>query len=296
MAKETKNKRIYNWVRKLSYADMKNDYFSSLTKREHKKIKFINEKSAEVKFKNEYTLIDFVDMVTGLEAIHGIIRNNGLFNIPDDLKTNCKVYFDVGANDGSTSIWGHYNLLNAEIYSIEPNPFAIKVMKRNLLRVVGNKINIIEKAASTDGGKIVNLSFDDNLSLMATIKKEWTDNKKNNIKVQTVNLSDLIKDKCDNVNPNDVLLKMDIEGGEISLFNDPYFLETISKYVGNLIIETHGSITEQEKIIREVTKIFPLTSSINTTWLDHKGIPQYFKEFGKRVEVDNFDWTNEDIW
>lgn len=296
MKKETKNKRIYNWVKELTYYDIKSAYFSSLTKREVEKIKFINEKSAEVKFKNEYTLIDFVDMATGLEAIYGIIRDNGLFNIPDDLKTKCKVYFDVGANDGSTSIWGHYNLPNAVIYSIEPNPIATEVMKGNLSRVVGNKINLIEKAASIDGGKIVNLSFDDGLSLMATIKKEWTDNKKNNFKVQTINLSDLIKDKCANIDPKDVLMKMDIEGGEVSLFNNPHFLETISKYVGNLIIETHGSITEQAKIIREVTKIFPLTSAINTTWLDHKGIPLHFKEFGKVVKIDNFDWTNEDIW
>jgi len=146
---------------------------------------------------------------------------------------------DIGAN------FGYFSILMAELagnsgktLSIEPNP-RIADLLRSTRFLQGGKFDVLEMALSDSSGEAI-LTVGDRELGGGTIKPNNLEPGRSQVKVSTVSLDELLKQKgIDNVD----IIKMDVEGVEPLVFRG--MQETIARNPDiQIIIEYSPSIYE----------------------------------------------------
>ena len=161
-----------------------------------------------------------------------------------DLKKKNPVIFDVGANIGLTAIY--FNLLypEAKISTFEANPETQEILLKNL-----EGISNIKKYQTLLSNKIQRVNFFSSSqgALGASIYKARAGINSKKIKLKTTRLSNFITKPID-------LLKMDIEGSELSILKDLYKTKKI-KLIRNILFEYHYIPNSVDNNLSEIIKI-----------------------------------------
>ena len=141
-----------------------------------------------------------------------------------DFNTKNKTPFiiDGGAHIGLFSIYMKLKFPDARILAFEPDPDALKLFKKNILKNNLKKVQIVEGALTDKNGKTV---FSTGLSDGCTIFSE-----ENKIEVTTYRLNDFVELEVD-------CLKLNIEGSEYDVIKN---LEPKLYLTNRIYIEYHG--------------------------------------------------------
>jgi FkbM family methyltransferase len=148
----------------------------------------------------------------------GLDDSNDPFKIQQSLFSNKKprCIFDVGAHYGETALTYTDLFPEANIYSFEPFPDAVKKYKENTSRYP--KVKVFEKAFSNieqESIFYINTSDATNSLLNSNKTDSWIDGAtetKHSIKVQT----DTIDNFCEMMNIESIdILKLDVQGAEL---------------------------------------------------------------------------------
>lgn len=132
---------------------------------------------------------------------------------------------DVGSNVGYTCVlWGH-KFPEAEILAFEPHPVHLRQMRTNLrLNRLEGRVRVVAAAASTAPGRARFSDAENESSLLVGAAGERT------LEVDVVDFFREVGDRFID------LLKMDIEGGEYALLEDPRFAQL---KIGRIALEWH---------------------------------------------------------
>ena len=170
----------------------------------------------------------------------------------DDNLPEGGLLFDVGAWIGPMTLWSAKNR-RARVISLEPDPEAFRQLQENATENKLEKVNCLNLALSPDGNpaQLGIHTFGDSCSSL-------TQKGKSRIQVETITIVDLISEygKPD-------LIKMDIEGGEsLVLNNPPGIIYTIP-----LIISLHSQWYAENTNIEKTLKNWNVTNIENTNYL-----------------------------
>lgn len=157
---------------------------------------------------------------------------------------------DIGANVGTFSLW-IYPYAN-RVYSVEPNPKPMRLLEKTVADNNLTKIYTVEAAITGSDGLRLLKNTDDRL--MQYGSGEINDN--TGIEVKSYRLDTFIKQN--NIEYVD-LMKVDIEGGEVELFESEGFRNIASK-IGTIIGEYHDG--------ERRAKIIPALESSSFRYID----------------------------
>ena len=197
---------------------------------------------------------------------------------------NCRkedmVYYDLGANVGLTSI--PLSDYCKTIYSIEPNPNSVKLLKKNISTNKVKNIKIFQKGVSDKIGEFDFFlghpeSHSPHSSLSGVRHSIQGDTElPYSVKVKLVTLDKLIVDN--DLLPPDVI-KIDIEGAEFHALKG--MKETIRKFKPYLFIEVHPRRlidfgTSEKEFLRYIKKIGYLVENLRYRRLSGYKIYAYY--------------------
>jgi len=156
---------------------------------------------------------------------------NDTFTIFDKYLSRDKIFIDIGAWIGTTSMYGSRK--SKHVYSVEADNLSIKDLSLNLSNnCINNNYTVINKAIFNKDN--VSLNFGKNMFMYGSKMNDSTsqihkdESSGPSIKVKTITIDSIINKY--NINPNDIsLIKVDIEGGEEDLLNDLYNLNNKHK-------------------------------------------------------------------
>lgn len=136
------------------------------------------------------------------------------------------VVIDAGANIGDFTVKSAKLVgSKGKIIAIEPSQNNVEILKENLDLNQLKNVSILQMALSDSSGE----AFIQGEGVSANIIGN-----KNGLKVNTITLNKIIDEYCEK-NQN-IVIKMDIEGGEELVFKDPTFLLKVRE----IAMELHG--------------------------------------------------------
>jgi len=168
------------------------------------------------------------------------IWNKQVYRFPLDIiqSTEDLIIVDLGAHIGLATMYFKNKYTNSHIYSLEPNPQLFNVLEENIgINNIKDVTPLNYAIAPKDSERDFFIDSKENwYSTGGFNPKAWNNRQNTNrISVQTISLDTLYKKfsigKVD-------LLKIDIEGEEYSLIDNPFRGFDI---VQNIVIEIHGS-------------------------------------------------------
>lgn len=136
------------------------------------------------------------------------------------------IVIDAGANIGDFSTKSAKLVgSNGKVIAIEPDKNNVEILKKNLDLNQLNNVSIVNRALSDSSGE----AFIQGDGVSATIMGNTS-----GLKVNTITMKNLIDELC--VDKQNIVVKMDIEGGEELVFKDPTFLLKVRE----IAMELHG--------------------------------------------------------
>ena len=161
-------------------------------------------------------------------------NENFVLNFINELFYSPNFALDIGANHGiyTTVLANKFS----KVYSFEPHPDNIKIIKEKLEKNNIKNVVLEQKAISKSNGIIdlfINKSNHGGHSIVEQLVDcgRWGYLRENSIKVETVTIDDYCKDKKID------FIKCDIEGGEIEIFYTA--VHTLKNNDIKIILETH---------------------------------------------------------
>ena len=152
------------------------------------------------------------------------------------LNVKNKIVLDIGANIGDSSIYFALNEAK-KVIAIEPYLFAYDLLKKN---IESNDLNETIEVINAGYGKMGNVIINSGENSNGKFLTEHTQG----VEVPTYDLSYLLK----NINSNGIILKMDCEGCEYNLLNEP---DSVYEYFDQIQIEYHYGY---EGLVNRLTK------------------------------------------
>jgi FkbM family methyltransferase len=147
------------------------------------------------------------------------------FSVFDKFLKKDKVFIDIGAWIGTTSMYGCRK--SKHVYSIEADNLSIKDLSLNLSNnCIDNNYTIINKAVFNEDNTTIN--FGKNIFMKDSKMNDSTSqiinkNSSYSTQVKTITIDSILKKY--NIEPSSIsLIKVDIEGGEENILNDLYHL------------------------------------------------------------------------
>lgn len=147
-----------------------------------------------------------------------------------------KIVLDIGANIGDSSIYFALNEAK-KVIAIEPYLYAYDLMKKNIeLNNLNEAIEVINAGYGEMGKVIINSGENNNGKFLNEHTGE--------VEVPVYDLSYLLR----NINSKGIILKMDCEGCEYNLLNEP---DSVYEYFDKIQIEYHYGY---EGLVTRLTK------------------------------------------
>lgn len=189
-----------------------------------------------------------------------------------NLSTN-SVCIDCGANVGRISEL--FAKSGARVYSFEPNPLCLNVLKRRVKKYPN--VEVIEKGVldkcctmklyHSDLTNADSEFFSQSSSICATKDNVNTENF---IEIECIDLCSFIKDLIDKLEISSIdILKMDVEGAEFAIL-EKMIEDGLYKKIKYILVETHDEtipeIQEKAKRVRELI-ISNDIKNINLDWV-----------------------------
>jgi len=188
------------------------------------------------------------------------------FHILEYYKNNKNgIYIDIGSWIGPTVLYSA--IIYKKVIAIEPDPVAIKRLKKNIACNNFTNISLVEKGLSCENGTIDfggNGDFGNSESTMLISNKEdflsykGRHTKKNRdqnqiVKIETITIEKLIEEQ--NIKPKNIsLIKMDIEGGEKIVI--PSIIDFLKKYKPVFYISLHYCFLRKSEIQEIIDILF----------------------------------------
>jgi len=197
-------------------------------------------------------LTDFAEIMVGIDSLlDSLFVNKEYFHFPEFIPKRDWIILDIGANLGWTALFYAKIARKGLVIAIEPNPYALSILKANCSLNRVNNLKIIEVALS-DKKSIMNLYLHPKVKTYG-IASFYEEHVKNSactketsfIQVNTTTLDDLLKElKLKKVD----LVKIDTEGAELQILKGS-INSLKSKNISKLIIEVHKDITSTDEIL-----------------------------------------------
>lgn len=199
----------------------------------------------------------FIENKTGDPNLHfwkNIFTNweNETFDVFDKLLDKNKIFIDIGAWIGTTSMYGSRK--SKHVYCIEADNKAFNDMASNLKINCENNYTLINKAIyniNDNDIKFGKNKFLNNSKMNDSTSQIYNDNETSDefYLIKTITLQNIIE--TNNINPTEIsLIKVDIEGGEEYILNDLY--DVYKKYNVPLYISFHYTWWKDKNLERFV--------------------------------------------
>ena len=172
------------------------------------------------------------DDYVSLENLFTEIFVHGEYYYPKSTNPTPQLIYDCGANVGIAMVFFKILYPEVKIVSFEPNPKAFNYIKKNIESNKFKHVYPYQVALSDSNGEI-DLYFDEDNLVTGSLNKE-RDLFDNAVKVKTVLLSDYLKEE-----QSVDILKIDVEGAEIQVFEDITTKNLITK-TKTYMIEYHN--------------------------------------------------------
>lgn len=191
-------------------------------------------------------------------------------------------FYDVGANIGLVTLWYKFFNPSLKVLAFEPVKENYKYLLKNLKGNHIHNVKTYKMALSDKKGTadffVINddvQSLDSGLVLNQNLPHFV-------FKTKVAKLSDFIKNGQAN------LVKIDVEGAEINIFNDLFKSGKI-KLIKNIIFESHFFNEEQRHEAQKLFRRLEQTGDLNTvTNSRHSSISYYFE----KNKLTSRDWRN----
>ncbi len=207
------------------------------------------------------------------------------FHILDYYKNKESIYIDIGSWIGPTILYSAN--IYKKVIAIEPDPVALKRLKKNISVNSFNNIVVIEKGLSSDNGTsefggngelgnsestLLISNKDDYLSYSGRHTKFWSSNNNDTVLIETINIETLIKQQ--KINPKNIsLIKLDIEGGEKIVV--PSLINFLKKHKPIFYISLHRCFLRDYEIEEIIDILFGIYDKC-----------YFFSKSGKKKLVD----------
>jgi len=147
------------------------------------------------------------------------------FAIFDKLLKKNKVFIDIGAWIGTTSMYGCRK--SKHVYSVEADNLSIKDLSINLSNnCINNNYTVIDKAVFNEDDATINFGkniFMKDSKINDSTSQILNKNSGFSTQVKTITINSILKNY--NIEPSSIsLINVDIEGGEENILNDLYVL------------------------------------------------------------------------
>lgn len=207
------------------YFDLKAEKFSTIY---FLISKFVENNFLKINKNNEIFLIENKDDDMNLFFWRNIytIWENETFDIFDRLLDKDKIFIDIGAWIGTTSMYGSRK--SKYVYSIEADKKSINDLTKNLSINCKNNYKVINKAIYNIPNidiKFGKNKFREESKMNDSTSQIYSDDYTSNeyYLIETITLNTFIEEN--NIDPKEIsLIKVDIEGGEENILNDLYNL------------------------------------------------------------------------
>lgn len=174
---------------------------------------------------------------------------------------------DLGANVGEFTL--QLAKTGAQVYAFEPDPHAFKLLQETTAQF--SNVTLINAAATDTEGEMTlyrSASFDKSPDRLTKSSSLFADKKnvseESGFKVQTIDFCKFLK----NLNTSIQLIKVDIEGAEVPLF-ETIFAQNLESLIEYAFVETHErdipEIAERTKQLKQMTKNY-IRPLINWDW------------------------------
>lgn len=176
---------------------------------------------------------------SSLEVYVEIFKENNHCLLPDFAESRCQLIVDVGANEGYYALKMKESNPGCQLICIEPNPYALETLKRNLLSNGVQNIIVISKAVFSSTTRI-------QLELIEQIKsigglgikiaeRPWLqDNWIKHFEAEAESLDFMLRDF---LQTRIDILKIDVEGVEMEVLLGA---EETLKRVDRIVVECHS--------------------------------------------------------
>lgn len=167
-----------------------------------------------------------------------IFKENDHLLVPEFSGKKAKLIIDLGANEGFYTLKVKQNNPKCKIIAVEPNPYAFKILKKNVKSNNLKDIILVNKAVTARDEKI---SFEIVPEVSAIgakdirlQKRPWLNEERiEKITVEGISLPNLCKkngiDKVD-------ILKIDVEGAEMEILKSS---KSLLKNIKRIVVEWH---------------------------------------------------------
>jgi FkbM family methyltransferase len=149
---------------------------------------------------------------------------------------------DIGANVGLFSLFAKSRWSNSRIIALEPEIDNYKMLLKQIELNEFKNLEVMNAAIWIESRKLSIENINGALAWSYSVGADDTGT------IRGLTLREIIHSK--QIEYID-LLKIDIEGAEVSLFNSDEFILTLKAFVRNLIMETH-STADQLKIVKKL--------------------------------------------
>ena len=213
------------------------------------------------------------------------------FHIFNHYKNNEGVYIDIGSWIGPTALYCAN--IYKKVIAIEPDPVALRELKKNISVNNYNNISVIEKGLSSENG-ITQFGGNGRLgnsesTLLIANKEEYlsyegrhTQIHSHNeiVEIETITIEKLIEQQ--NIDPKNIsLIKMDIEGGEKIVI--PSLVNFLNTYKPIFYISLHRCFLKESDINQIIDILFNIYDKC-----------YYFSNNGTKKLIDkNYIQTNK---
>lgn len=166
-----------------------------------------------------------------------IFKENDHTILDEFVKEDMKIIFDIGANEGHYLLKIREKIPYAKIISVEPNPEAFRILKKNVTENKIKNVILVNRAVSSGNG-IENFEIVKGITQVGALKiygeKWFGKNRIKKIKVKTITLENLIN-TYDTIEVD--LLKIDAEGTELRILKSS---KNILDIIKRIVVEFHS--------------------------------------------------------
>lgn len=204
---------------------------------------------------NDYFLIEInninfkVSSLSNLAVLYEIFIQN-IYNV--NLSTNNMVVVDIGMNIGAATLYLANQTFTEKVYGFEPFPETFMEASANmkLNESIINKVVLFNKGVSSVTEKRTIYQYESGLLSASTIHTEEFADKKSidKIDIELISIKDLLDMIKKNHPLNKIMLKIDCEGEEYSIFESLSTTEYLND-VSCIVVEWHELGPEKIKSV-----------------------------------------------